>query len=137
MLAFRQCRCCKKEFEAVVGVDSDIYCEKCRLLVDMNPSAGIDLASVNTAPNKAGPGLMQVVANGLQRGLIDDTNECGRRTRQPLNALVSQPSKRRARVPLRKNGFITLKDEASGIQIDENVLNAIECIEITGTGGEK
>lgn len=131
MLAFRRCRCCKKEFEAVVGVDNDIYCEKCRLLVDMNPSASVDPPSINIAPSKAEPGLMRAVADGLQRGLIDDTNECVKRTRRPLNALTSRPSKGRARIPLRKDGFVTLEDEAACIQIDEDVLNAIERIGIT------
>lgn len=33
MIALRICRRCKKEFEAEVGVDRNIYCEKCRDLM--------------------------------------------------------------------------------------------------------
>lgn len=33
MIALRICRRCRKEFEAEVGVDRNIYCEKCRDLM--------------------------------------------------------------------------------------------------------
>lgn len=33
MIAIRICRRCRKEFEAEVGVDRNIYCEKCRDLM--------------------------------------------------------------------------------------------------------
>lgn len=33
MIALRICRRCRKEFEAEVGVDKNIYCERCRDLM--------------------------------------------------------------------------------------------------------
>lgn len=74
MLAIRKCRHCGKEFEAIIGIDRQLYCERCRDLVsfiedELNRQDDIAV-SFHTEPPPISAALMKDVQLNLQNRSI-------------------------------------------------------------------
>lgn len=70
MIALRICRRCRKEFEAEVGVDRNIYCEKCRDLMSFIEDEGKYQDEENLPTIQEGlPAVDDALLAGIQKNL--------------------------------------------------------------------
>lgn len=70
MVALRICRRCRKEFEAEVGVDRNIYCEQCRDLMSFIEDEEKYKNEENAIPAHTEPSFIdESLLEGIQKNL--------------------------------------------------------------------
>lgn len=133
MLAIRCCRNCGKEFDAVVGEDNNIFCEECREVMlffsdGRNKEEGDcgrigEYGEYERMPVEEDLALMELVKESMSHIILDESPKL--RSQKSFKGVSRSEPGRKAR-----DGFTTLKSETHTPEVEDDILNAVEALQI-------